>query len=333
MSDAAAAAERLAAGLAAVLGRDRRPAPRIEGLRQLTGGASRETWAFAALRPGEPPRRLVVRRDPPTAIRAGGAMAIEAAAIEAARRAGVPEPLVVASGEDPAELGAPYIVMELVDGETVPRRILRDDAYAGLRDRLAERCGEALARIHSIPPEEVGPLPAGDALDRLRRELDRFEEPSPAFELGLRRLERSRPEPVPPTVVHGDFRHGNLIVDPDDLRAVLDWEMVHVGDPMEDLGYLCARCWRFGAVERPVGGFGEYADLFRGYEAISGRPVDAERVRWWELFACVRWGVGCMVQASRHLSGDVDSVELAAVGRRVCEQEYDTLLLLEASGA
>jgi aminoglycoside phosphotransferase (APT) family kinase protein len=108
---------------------------------------------------------------------------------------------------------------------------------------------------------------------------------------------------------------------------VLDWEQVHRGEPMQDLGYLCVRAWRFGA-ERPVAGLGEYEDLFRGYERVSGRAVDREAVRWWELFGTVWWGAGCMYQAWRHLSGSERSVELAAIGRRVWEQEYDTLLLL-----
>jgi aminoglycoside phosphotransferase (APT) family kinase protein len=154
-----------------------------------------------------------------------------------------------------------------------------------------------------------------------------FEESSPALELGLAWLERNRPEPEGDVVVHGDFRLGNLIIGEDGVRAVLDWELVHRGDPFEDLGYLCVRAWRFGA-EHPVGGFGTYDDLFRGYERVSGCPVDPARVRWWEVFGTVWWGGACMQQAARHLSGSERSVELAAIGRRVWEQEYDVLLAL-----
>jgi aminoglycoside phosphotransferase (APT) family kinase protein len=255
-------------------------------------------------------------------------MSREATAIEAAARGGVPEPSVLAYSDDPTYVDAPFIVMTHIDGETVARRILRNAEFDEVRPRLAERCGETLARIHAIPPEEVEGLGAPDALERLREDLDHFSNRSPAFELGMRWLEQNRPASDYATVVHGDFRNGNLIVGPDDLRAVLDWELVHLGDPMEDLGYLCARCWRFGVVERPVGGFGDYADLFRGYERIAGTRVDPATVRWWELFSSVRWGAGCMTQAWRHLSGQVRSVELAAIGRRVWEQEYDVLLHL-----
>ncbi len=118
------------------------------------------------------------------------------------------------------------------------------------------------------------------------------------------------------------------MIGPDGIRAVLDWELVHAGDPMSDLGYLCVRAWRFGG-PHPVGGFGSYDDLLAGYERVSGVRPDLDTVRWWELFGTVWWGVTCMVQASRHLDGETRSVELAAIGRRTAEQEYDTLRLIE----
>jgi aminoglycoside phosphotransferase (APT) family kinase protein len=127
--------------------------------------------------------------------------------------------------------------------------------------------------------------------------------------------------------VHGDFRNGNLIIGPDGVRAVLDWELVHLGDPMEDLGWLCTRAWRFGGAP-PVGGFGQYADLFAAYEEQSGIAVDPEVVAWWELCGTVKWGVICIMQAQRHLGGGERSVELAAIGRRLYEQEYDCVQLL-----
>jgi aminoglycoside phosphotransferase (APT) family kinase protein len=140
-------------------------------------------------------------------------------------------------------------------------------------------------------------------------------------------LSDNRRPPAEEVLLHGDFRLGNLVVGPDGVRAVLDWELVHRGDPMQDLGYLCVRAWRFGG-ELPVGGFGEYADLFAAYERVSGRAVDPAAVRWWEVFGTVWWGGACMLQAWRHLSGAERSVELVAIGRRVWEQEYDVLLAL-----
>jgi aminoglycoside phosphotransferase (APT) family kinase protein len=323
MTDAPAVlADQLAAVLKDTLGED----VAIEGLRQLTGGASRQTWSFDAVSAGGSRRPLILRRHPPEAEPKG--MRMEALSFMAAARAGVPEPETLAHSDDPSALDAPFILMERVDGETLPRRILRDEQFAAARPKLAEQCGEILARIHSIPVEDVAGLERPDVLQQLRETLAEFEDPSPALELGLRWLEQHRPEPTDDVVVHGDFRNGNLIVGPEGIRAVLDWEVVHRGDPMQDLGYLCVRAWRFGA-EEPVGGFGPYADLFRGYERVSGRSVDPEVVRWWQLYGTVWWGVGCMRQAWRHLSGAERSVELAAIGRRVWEQEYDVLLLLD----
>jgi aminoglycoside phosphotransferase (APT) family kinase protein len=284
-------------------------------MKRLTGGASRETWSFDALIGGAW-RPLIVRCD-----RAGrGPMTLEALAFDAAARVGVPEPEIVARGDE-------FLIMERVEGETIARRILRDEKFAAIRTRLAEQCGEILARIHSIPPNAIPNLDARDPLAETAAVIHAFEDPSPALELGLAWLERNRPEPQDEVVVHGDFRLGNLVIGEDGVRAVLDWELVHRGDPIQDLGYLCVRAWRFGG-EHPVGGFGSYEDLFRGYERIGGRTVDRERVRWWEVFGTVWWGGACMLQASRHLSGSERSVELAAIGRRVWEQEYDVLLAL-----
>jgi aminoglycoside phosphotransferase (APT) family kinase protein len=302
----------------------------VEGLRQLTGGASRQTWSFDAVAADGSRRPMILRRDPPEALREG--MRTEALAFKAAARAGVPEPEILAHDDDPSQVGAPFILMERVEGETLARRILREQQFAAVRPLLAEQCGEILARIHSIPPAEVPGLERPDGLGILRETLARFEDATPALELGLRWLEQHRPESTDDVVVHGDFRNGNLVVGPDGIRAVLDWEVVHRGDPMQDLGYLCIRAWRFGA-QQPVGGFGPYDDLFHGYERISGRFVDPKVVRWWQLFGTVWWGVGCMRQAWRHLSGAERSVELAAIGRRVWEQEYDVLLLLEDRAA
>jgi aminoglycoside phosphotransferase (APT) family kinase protein len=315
----------LAEQLAAVLGDALGEQVTIEELHQLTGGASRQTWSFDALSADGSRRPLILRRDPPEAPPKG--MRAEALAIMAAARAGVPEPEVIAHSDDASLVDAPFIVMERVEGETLARRILRDEQFAAIRPKLAEQCGEALARVHSIAPAEVPGLERPDVLGKLRQTLGEFDDPSPALELGLRWLEQHRPEPTDEVVLHGDFRNGNLVIGADGIRAVLDWENVHLGDPMQDLGYLCVRAWRFGA-EQPVGGFGPYGDLFRAYERVSGRSLDPQVVRWWQLCGTVWWGVGCMRQAWRHLSGTERSVELAAIGRRTWEQEYDVTLLL-----
>ncbi|MHA6616372.1 phosphotransferase family protein [Pseudonocardia sp. DLS-67] len=293
---------------------------------RLTGGASRETWSFTAQPAHGPPRRLVLRRDPPGAGRPDG-MALEAAAIAAAAAAAVPVPRLVDSGTDPAVLGAPYLVTEHVGGETIARRLLREERYAAAREGLAAELGRTLARIHAIPVAAVPNLPAVDPLEHLRATYDALGEPLPTIEIAMRWLDRNRPSSVPETVVHGDFRTGNLIVDPSGLRAVLDWEVVHRGDPREDLGWLCVKCWRFGS-PFPAGGFGPVEQLLDGYAEVAGHRPDAGAVHWWQVFGTARWAVGCRGMAERHLSGETPSMELAAVGRRVCEQEHDVLLAL-----
>jgi aminoglycoside phosphotransferase (APT) family kinase protein len=221
------------------------------------------------------------------------------------------------------------MVVEQIEGETIPRRILRDAEFAAARPLLAAQCGRALAAVHSIDRERVSGLDPTDQFDRFRELLDAMEEPHPAFELGFRWLERNRPPRRADTVVHGDFRNGNLVVGPDGLRAVLDWELAHLGDPLEDLGWLCVRAWRFGALPR-VGGFGDVDELVAAYESApaSTGTVDRDALAWWEAMGTLKWGVMCMLQAATHLSGTVRSVELAAIGRRVCEVEHDLLLLL-----
>jgi aminoglycoside phosphotransferase (APT) family kinase protein len=254
-------------------------------------------------------------------------MELEASLMEAAGSAGVPVPRVLRASDDPSALGSAYVLMERMEGETLPRRLLTEAELAPARAGLAEECGRILARLHSLPADAVPGLPGADPLDQYQAALDGLRPGLPTFEVALDWLRRNRPEPVPQTIVHGDFRNGNLMVGPEGVRAVLDWELAHRGDPREDLGWLCVRSWRFG-VDLPVGGFGRYEDLLQGYGAEGGAPVDLDALRWWEVFGNLRWGVICLMQASAHLSGAIRSVELAAIGRRVCEVEWDLLSLL-----
>ncbi|HEY3610753.1 MAG TPA: phosphotransferase, partial [Pseudonocardiaceae bacterium] len=298
---------------------------KVDRLTRLTGGASRETWSFE-VRTGKVRHNLVLRRDPPGAVRPGG-MTREAAAIAAAARMAVPVPRLVDAGTDPAVLGTPYLITEHVAGETIARKLLREDRYAAARTTMATDLGRTLARIHAIAYSTVPGLESYEPLARLRADYDTVGEPLPTIEIALHWLARHRPDPVPETVVHGDFRTGNLIIAPDGLRAVLDWELVHRGDPREDLGWLCVKCWRFGS-PLPVGGFGSVDELLDGYAAVAGWRPDPRDVLWWQIYGTARWAVLCRQMAESHLSGVTRSVELAAIGRRVCEQEHDLLLAL-----
>jgi aminoglycoside phosphotransferase (APT) family kinase protein len=306
----------LAQDLSSLLGQE------VTGLVRLSGGASRETWAFDA-----GGRDLILQRQR-SAESTATPMATEAAALRAAGAAGVAVPALVADATDGVALGMPAFVVERRPGETIARRLLRDDEYAAVRPRVAPRCGEILAGIHRVDPSGVPGLVASDPLDGMRDMLDRLGQPHPALELGLRWLEGRRPTSNGTTLVHGDFRTGNLLITADDVEAVLDWELVHLGDPLEDLGWFCARAWRFGSDDRPAGGFGSREELWAAYEAAGGDPVDPDAARWWEVYGNLRWGVITVTQASVHLLGITRSMELAAIGRRTAETEHDVLALI-----
>jgi aminoglycoside phosphotransferase (APT) family kinase protein len=316
----------LAAALGARLGGT------VHDLHRLSGGASRVTSSFDLGTADGETRALILQMD-----RSGGAPGqakahLEQALLHAARDAGVPVPAVVAApdfgaldGDD--ALGGAWLVVERLAGETIPRKILRDPEYDAARYALAAQCGHALAAIHTIDPRSIGGLPPSDPLRDPLPLLDALGEVRPALELGVRWLAAYRPEPGPTVTVHGDFRMGNLLVGPDGLRGVLDWELAHAGDPAEDIGWLCAPAWRFGGPGE-VGGFGAVPDLLAAYEDAGGAPVAPTCVHWWQVYATVKWAAICALQASAHLSGVTRSVELAAIGRRVCESEWDLFVLL-----
>lgn len=253
------------------------------------------------------------------------------AILAAAAHAGVPVARVLASFPEGGPLETPALIVEQLPGEGLPQRILREARFAQARDSLAATCGTILARLHGIDPGTLPKLATQDPIDRCREALDRMNAVNPAFELVLRRLELSRPAPRPQTIVHGDFRLGNLLIDEPGVTAVLDWELAHLGDSLEDLGYLCVPAWRFGGPE-PVAGVGSYERLLEAYRDAGGTEVTINELMWWQAAGTVWWGVMCLIQASRHLSGETKSVELAAIGRRACEQEWDALAMLGVIG-
>ena len=292
----------------------------IGSLVRLTGGASRETWMFTA--DGE---SMVLQRQRGGAVRE---MGTEASVLRAAHGGGVPVPELVVDGSHDTTLGNPFMIVRAVRGETIARKIQRDDEFADARVRLTADMGRALAALHSVPVENAPGLEDDDQIRYYRRVLDDTGQPHPVFEVAFRWLEANRPESTGRTIVHGDFRLGNVMVDGQGLAAVLDWELAHMGDPMADLGWICINAWRFGVLENPVGGFGQLDDLIAGYEAAGGETVDRDLVRFWEVFGTLKWGISCKIMAWTHLSGTTRSVELAAIGRRACENELDLLDLL-----
>jgi len=303
----------------------------IEGLTRLSGGASRETWAFDAVRTGGVRTELILRRDPPGRPSEPGAMSREAGAIGAAAAAGLAVPEVLLSTDERSLWGSAGLLMRRVGGETIARRILRDDAYLTARAALTGQLGAFAAGLHALAPP-AGLPQAADPVGDLRATFAGLGRPSPVFERALSALEAEPPPNREPVLVHGDLRLGNLIVGPQGLRAVIDWELAHSGNPAEDLGWLCVKAWRFG-LGPAVAGVGTREELLSAYRAGGGADISLDELRWWELLGTLRWGVICMTQAEVHLSGAHRSVELAAIGRRVCEQEWDLLLLLDPDAA
>jgi aminoglycoside phosphotransferase (APT) family kinase protein len=312
----------------------------IENFSKMPGGASREIWSFdcAMERGGETTRRPMVLRRDPGAHNISTNRLHEFMVIRAAFEERVPVPEVFWVSEDPAVLGSSFFIMERVDGETLARRLLRDDTYAHAREVMPAQLAEILAKIHRIDPVKhkldfLAEPGDNAALTEVKRYEENFRrlalEPHPAFELAFRWLLKRVPKTPRKTLVHGDYRIGNVIFGPEGVRSILDWELAHLGDPMEDVGWMCVRAWRFGNDQKPVGGLGTREEFFSAYEKASGAFVDPEAARFWEVFGNLRWGIITISQARTHIDGFVKSVELASIGRRTAETELELLNLIE----
>ncbi|MDB5483729.1 MAG: aminoglycoside phosphotransferase [Caulobacteraceae bacterium] len=319
------------AGPLEALARRRLGGEGISGLARMSAGATQEIWRFHLVKDGaETP--LILRRAPggdrvsETAV----GLETEAALIEAAGAIGVPVPSVpwVLTPED--GLGRGFI-MGFVEGETLGGRIARGEAFAHTRTFLARQCGEVLARIHTMNPDDFPTLRRLTPAELVAQYKEAYRAsawPRPVFEMAFRWLEdHCPPPPEHARLVHGDFRNGNLMIGPEGIRAVLDWEIAHVADPMEDLGWLCTSSWRFGVVDKPVGGFGEREELWAGYEAAGGAPVNRQHALWWEVYGSMRWGVMCCGMANSFRTTD-PNVERAVIARRTSETEVDLMRLL-----
>jgi len=322
------------AGLAEYLSLQLGRAVAIENLSEASAGARRRNVLFDAVAGSE--RHEFVASITPSAAILLMPTETETGALRLAEEAQVPVPHVHWVCTDERYVGGPFFISTRVSGETVPRRVLRLVERERIGARLAGQIGEAFARLHGVPIERA---PAGlvlsdgvsaveRALGALRAQLDSLWQPAPALALGLGFLERNATSVSPRlAIVHGDLRNGNIIVDATGLRAVLDWEGAHLGDPIEDLAWICLRTWRFGADALEVGGFAERAALVDAYVAAGG-TFDSRAFHWWKVLGTLRWGIGLARQAIGHLDGSVPSIVMAASGRRVAELEFDLLTLL-----
>ena len=257
---------------------------KLTAAQRLSGGASMETWAFGFAGQGGAEDLILRRRaipfdeDSPR----GVSLYTEAAVIQATGANGALAPQVrhVCDAED--GLGEAYVMVR-VPGETLGRKITSDPKFDAVRPGLARQSGAALVPIHATPPPAGLNLKSSDAEGELERYWESYiaaDAQRPVLELAFQYLRKRIPPKVEPILLHGDFRNGNIMFDPEKgLASVLDWELVHLGDPAEDMGWICTNSWRFGRPDRPVGGFGEYADLLAGYAEAGGRPIELARVR------------------------------------------------------
>lgn len=307
----------------------------------LTGGAIQENWLIVLDITGGPykgQRKWVLRTDAPSGIATSLTRAQEFRVLQAAHAAGVtvPEPLWLC--EDRAVFDRPFYVMRRAGGTANGRSIVKDDGPGGAKPALAERLGRELARIHAITPDsphaaglgflrQPEPTPALALIAELRSNLDYCGIADPALEWGLRWAERQAPPASATTLVHQDFRTGNYMVDSEGLTGILDWEFCGWGDPMSDIGWFCAKCWRFGRPEREAGGIAAREDFYRGYEAESGRKVDEAAVAYWEVVAHLRWAAIALMQGGRFWQAGEGSLELALTGRLAPELGLEVLRL------
>ena len=301
---------------------------KIKQLIPLTGGASADINRIILANEDE----LIVRR---TLSQEKSVMAIpkilEAKIQKIVKKNGAPVPAIIFEFSEGEEIGEGY-VMEAIPGETIPRKILRDKKFASAREKLPFEIGKSLAKIHQTQLDDLKALDQvtfSDSLGKLFQVYLSFNQPQPVFDLAFKWLEAQKLTEYGDVLVHGDFRFGNFIISEENLESIIDWELAHIGNPMEDLGWLCVRSWRFGNVEKRVGGLGDIKDLIAGYESNSDIKIDESQLDIWQLYGSLRWGVICMMQTFAHLSGMVNSVEKAAIGRRVSETEFDLMNMIK----
>ena len=312
----------------------------IHDEKRLAGGAIQENRALDVEISGGPHdgrHALVLRTEAKSSVPLSQPVASQFACLELARAAGmtVPEPLW--RSDDPTVAGAPFYLMRRLPGVALGNRVVRQ----GPNPSLAERLGRELARLHRIVPSDDAPGflgaapadPAAAGIALYRGFLDAEPMPHPAIEWGLRWLETHPVAPGEIVLCHHDFRTGNYMVEDGRLTGILDWEFAGWADPMEDVAWFCARCWRFGANALEAGGIADRAPFYAGYEAESGRAVDPEKIRFYEAMAHIRWAVIALHQCARHLTGAEPDLELALIGRRLPELEHEILSLTAPADA
>jgi len=310
----------------------------------LAGGAVQQNWRLDVAVAGGPHdgrHAWVLRTDAAASLDVSLDRISEFRCIEAAHRAGVRVATPIAASKELSLIRRPFAIQAFVPGNAQGRRIVRDPDLATFGDGLAAEIGRELAKIHAVRPAEgvltFLPVPLKNpsrlAVAEMRRSLDGASEARPALEYILAWLDANAPEPKAVTLVHGDFRTGNYMVDRGRLSAVLDWEFCHWGDPREDLGWFIARCWRFGNDDKVAGGIAKLANLLDGYNDVADVKVAAPELAYFEVLAAARWAAISLLQGDRFVKGGERSLELALTGLMPPEMEWDALDIIERLAA
>jgi len=303
---------------------------------RLSGGASQETYRID-IRASGPDQTLAMRRATggleELGFEGGPGLTVEAQLFDIARKAGVPEPKVHYILTDADGLG-PGFIMEWIEGETLGARINKVPELDTIRPKLAFECGRILARIHDIDLDATGlrdtltATPTREVVEQMWEQYRTYKTPRPMIDFTARWLLENLPPDTQLRLTHNDFRNGNLMISPDGVKAVLDWELAYIGDPVRDLGWICTNSWRFGRHELPVGGFGTREDLLAGYETGSGRSVDPEHLRFWEVFGSFWWAISSLKMYTAWRDGEEKTVERPAIARRSSECQVDCANLI-----
>ena len=315
----------------------------VQDVKRLPGGASRETWSFdARWREGgtEVARAFVLRRDPDASLLETD-RDTEFRVMEAVWSQGVPVPRMYWLEPDPAWLERPFFVMERVDGcEVSAQKLLFEPRFVAVQDRIARSFVDVVAQIHALDWRSLGLeclVPPADAAACGMTEIERWEavvdrdslEPQPLLRAAFRWLRHHLPPPAQRIVlVHADYRTGNFLFDESgEIKAFLDWEMAHLGDPLEDIAWACIRPWRWAGDER-IGGLMPREEFYRLYEGASGLTVHRESVRFWEVLGNVKLAAIFLTGARSFCDGRTRSIMMALVGRNINRLELEIMDLM-----
>ena len=309
---------------------------------KLGGGAIQENWRldFTAdtADAGTKQFQWVLRTDSPSGLLASWSKAQEYAILDVAHRHDVlvPKPVIYCAA--PSPIGPEFYLMERRAGEARGPKLVKDPAIAAGGDDLVAQLGGQLARIHRIGADAAALAfidrpsvhPALARIEELRRYLISQAEPQPVIELALCWMADNLPPSSRLCLNHGDLRTGNFLVDDGRLSAILDWEFATFSDPLDDIGWMLARCWRFGVFQREAGGLGSAEGFLRAYETESRTIIDRDQIPYWQLLATVRWAVIALEQAARAYEQGEASLELALTAEVVPALEWDILDALDA---